>query len=198
MGVAIVVETNPLYQTVSKAEKKIRKEKNRQNRVALCEQNKMFCGNSEVCSALGYCMLKHPLVTKMYHDQLKRPRPVNSVLKIFTRLITESQGKEDAQLFREMILSKIRPKLTKEAPKGNCKKNFRSSNCTNHKVCDLLGQCMKDHPLIRDNEDLKERLSGEFISTRQCVKVFEELMPSLKRMNNRRFFKPEIEIREEL
>lgn len=131
-------------------------------------------------------------------DNLRSPRDDKSVLKIFKRVITEQLSSSyDAQLFISMIKQKLGNVSIVET-KGNCKGNFRSSYCTNHKVCDLLGECMKLHPLIKDNEKLKVRLSGKFVSTKDCVKVFEEVMPSLRRMNYRKYFKPDIELSEEL
>lgn len=68
----------------------------------------------------------------------------------------------------------------------NCKKY-----CTNHKVCSMLGQCMLTHPLMDDEG--RQELSERFVSIRKCLKVFERLMPSLKRIGKRKYYAPEPE-----
>lgn len=56
--------------------------------------------------------------------------------------------------------------------------------CANERACEILGQCILDHPLIKSDElatkELKKRTSFN-----QVVKIVTRLMPTLNRTNKR-------------
>lgn len=60
--------------------------------------------------------------------------------------------------------------------------------CTNERVCEILGQCILEHPLVKkDKMALNQFRKKNELST--IIKVITRLMPSLKRVGQRKFYK---------
>lgn len=60
----------------------------------------------------------------------------------------------------------------------NCPKYHKS--CSNERACEIIGQCLLDHPLIKKDKAAKKQLRGK-ITFNQIVKIAERLMPSLNK-----------------
>ena len=72
-------------------------------------------------------------------------------------------------------------------------KEKQCGGCRPHRMtaCAILGECMFDNSRTRASGHAmikKLRKAGSF---RDIVKVFEEIMPSLKRLGIRKYYKPE-------
>lgn len=52
--------------------------------------------------------------------------------------------------------------------------------CTNERACEILGQCIFEHPLIRKDGDALKQLYSK-TGFNQIVKIAERLMPSLNK-----------------
>lgn len=61
--------------------------------------------------------------------------------------------------------------------KAKCTKN--NKNCSNDRVCEILGQCILDHPLVKHNKmatkDLRKKCDINHV-----IRIISRLMPSLK------------------
>lgn len=57
---------------------------------------------------------------------------------------------------------------------------FHVKSCSNERACEIIGQCLLTHPLIKKDKEAKRRLRGK-VSFNQIVKIAERLMPSLNK-----------------
>ena len=62
------------------------------------------------------------------------------------------------------------------------------TKCDKSRTCGILGQCLFEHPLIMDNDTAITRLKP-LSSMRKINKILTELMPSLARIGNKKFFR---------
>lgn len=112
---------------------------------------------------------------------LRPPEP--DIVKIFKeRKRAEKEEKKKAALIRRAFSKKRSFHMKKCEP--------RQRGCHLPKVCGLLGECVLTHERTITRPDLIPKLK-EATSTRSAVKVLEEIMPSLKRYNDRNSFKPD-------
>lgn len=62
--------------------------------------------------------------------------------------------------------------------------------CINKRACDILGQCIQKHPLV-----VKDKMAARQLRSpsemKVVVKIISRLMPSLKRLGQRKYYKPE-------
>lgn len=68
-------------------------------------------------------------------------------------------------------------KVEKKVKINRCQINKKF--CTNGRACEILGQCILDHPLVKSNKNATKMLRHP-CHINQVVKVIERLMPSLK------------------
>lgn len=89
--------------------------------------------------------------------------------------------------FEEVIKGPKKKKKSKNAPKIElCQKH--KEFCTNERACEIFGQCILEHPLVKkDKMALNQFRKPNEFST--IIKVITRLMPSLKRIGQRRFYK---------
>jgi len=73
---------------------------------------------------------------------------------------------------------------------GRCAQNMH--NCNKPEVCSILGQCILLHPKIKGNKIHENYLRKE-LPLKSVIKYITKTMPSLKRIGQRRYYKPEIE-----
>lgn len=52
--------------------------------------------------------------------------------------------------------------------------------CTNDRACEILGQCILDHPLVKKDKDVK-KLFRQKQSMKTILKIVTRLMPSLNK-----------------
>lgn len=52
--------------------------------------------------------------------------------------------------------------------------------CSNEKACEILGQCILDHPLIKKDKEASRELKKK-CGFNQVIKIAERLMPSLNK-----------------
>lgn len=57
---------------------------------------------------------------------------------------------------------------------------IKGKKCSNERACEILGQCLLTHPLIKKDKAAKKQLRGK-ITFNQIVKIAERLMPSLNK-----------------
>lgn len=62
--------------------------------------------------------------------------------------------------------------------------------CNKRNTCKLLGQCILNHPLVA-NDKMAAKQLRKSIDRKAVVKILECLMPSLKRVGKRRYYKPD-------
>lgn len=60
----------------------------------------------------------------------------------------------------------------------NCPKYKKT--CSNERACEIIGQCLLEHPLVKKDKNAKKQLRGK-ITFNQIVKIAERLMPSLNK-----------------
>lgn len=58
--------------------------------------------------------------------------------------------------------------------------------CTNGIACEILGQCILDHPLVKKDKDATKRLRKK-MDIDGVVKIITRLMPSLDRPRKKKF-----------
>lgn len=84
---------------------------------------------------------------------------------------------------------KKRNKTASNEPKINlCQ--MHKKFCSNQRACEVLGQCILDHPLVKDNKQALRQLRRPR-TLNDVVKIISRLMPSLNRIGRRRFYKSE-------
>lgn len=66
----------------------------------------------------------------------------------------------------------------------NCPKYHKS--CSNERACEIIGQCLLEHPLIKKDKSAKKQLRGK-ITFNQIVKMAERLMPSLNKPGKKHY-----------
>lgn len=57
---------------------------------------------------------------------------------------------------------------------------FHAKYCSNERACEILGQCLLTHKLIKKDKAAKKQLRGK-VTFNQIVKIAERLMPSLNK-----------------
>lgn len=84
---------------------------------------------------------------------------------------------------------KKKRKSFQDAPKTElCKMDYKV--CANERACEILGQCILAHPLVKKDKMASKQLrKHNKIST--IIKIISRLMPSLKRIGQRRYYKSE-------
>lgn len=87
---------------------------------------------------------------------------------------------------QERCLFPTRPGKKDRINKCQVNKKF----CSNAKSCEILGQCILDHPLVK-NDKLALRQLRKPLDINGVVKIISKLMPPLNRIGLRRFYKPD-------
>lgn len=62
--------------------------------------------------------------------------------------------------------------------KAKCKKQIKV--CSNERACEILGQCILDHPLVKANKKATKALKHR-MPIQQVVDIISKLMPSLNK-----------------
>lgn len=52
--------------------------------------------------------------------------------------------------------------------------------CTNERACEILGQCILDHPLVKRDKVITKQLKAK-LSIQKIVNIVAQLMPSLNK-----------------
>jgi len=58
--------------------------------------------------------------------------------------------------------------------------------CTNARSCEILGQCILDHPLVKQDKMASKQLRKKMEIT-AVIKIITRLMPSLDRRRKKKF-----------
>lgn len=58
--------------------------------------------------------------------------------------------------------------------------------CTNGRACEILGQCILDHPLVKKDKQATKQLRKQ-MDINSVVKIITRLMPSLNRRRKKKF-----------
>lgn len=57
--------------------------------------------------------------------------------------------------------------------------------CTNGRACEILGQCILDHPLVKNDKMASKQLRKK-MDINSVLKIITRLMPSLDRRKNKK------------
>lgn len=58
--------------------------------------------------------------------------------------------------------------------------------CTNGRACEILGQCILDHPMVKKDKQATKQLRKQ-MDINSVVKIITRLMPSLDRRRKNKF-----------
>lgn len=80
--------------------------------------------------------------------------------------------------------SKKKKHTTKEPRVELCQTNIKF--CTNQRACEILGQCILDHPLVKADKLATKQLRKPH-QLSEIIRIITRLMPSLKRIGTKRY-----------
>jgi hypothetical protein len=78
-------------------------------------------------------------------------------------------------------------KVKKKAKVNQCQLNKKF--CTNSRACEILGQCILDHPLVKKDKQATKQLRKQ-MDINSVVKIITRLMPSLNKPRKKVHGKP--------
>lgn len=61
--------------------------------------------------------------------------------------------------------------------------------CINQQACEILGKCIQEHPLVKKDKMARKQLRKQ-CGINTIIKIMERLMPPLKRIGQRKYYKP--------
>lgn len=79
-------------------------------------------------------------------------------------------------------------KLMNKGEKVDCRVN--QSLCNKKRVCKILGQCILLHPDIKGNKQHENHLRKQ-LTMKEVVKYLEKIRPGLKRIGDRKYYRPD-------
>lgn len=136
---------------------------------------KKTCLEQDICLNAEYwaSFWKNKVAPKPPVDEVEKAR-------ILKRKQDRKAGKKVARKYTRLRCFSI-----KQCPETSLK-------CRQAQVCGILGQCIFSNPRTLERPELKEKLmQAMHTSMKSVVRVMEEIMPSLQRMNVRSNSRPE-------